>query len=91
MKRSFEKEFGIMLTLPLGIERRPRARKQRLRRLGVIAFLLGAALLAMGWYLPARAADTPAQFASASRSTLASIITASSDRERGSRPRSRAM
>jgi sortase A len=57
MRRSFRDEFGITLTLPLGIERRERQRRQRLRRAVVFALLLlGAALLAMGLYLPAKAA-----------------------------------
>jgi len=57
MKRSFREEFGITLTLPLGIKRRQRVRQQRLRRAAILMLLLlGAALLAMGLYLPAKAA-----------------------------------
>ncbi len=90
MRRSFRDEFGITLTLPLGIERRERARRQRLRRAAVVALLLlGALLLAAGLYRPARAAEV--QSASASRSTLESISADSSERDRGARLRSRAM
>ena len=58
MRRStFRDQFGITLTLPLGFAHRRRLRQRRLRRLGVVALLLiGAALLAMGLYLPAKAA-----------------------------------
>jgi CHASE2 domain-containing sensor protein len=56
-RSSFRDQFGITLTLPLGLAHRRRARKQRLRRAAIFALLLiGAALLAMGWYLPAKAA-----------------------------------
>ena len=56
-RSSFRDQFGITLTLPLSLAHRRRARQQRLRRLAVVALLLlGAALLAMGWYLPAKAA-----------------------------------
>jgi sortase A len=46
----------IMLTLPLGIQRRPRAKSARFRRavmLGLVA--LGVALIAAGLWLPAKA------------------------------------
>jgi len=58
MKRSFREEFGITLTLPLSIEHRRRVTQQRrLRRLGVVALLvLGAALVAISLYRPAKAA-----------------------------------
>ena len=58
MRRStFRDQFGITVTLPLGFAHRRRARQQRLRRTAIIALLLiGAGLLAMGWYLPAKAA-----------------------------------
>jgi hypothetical protein len=58
MKRSFHEEFGITVTLPLSIERRQRARQTlRLRRLGVVVLLaLGAAVVAIGLYRPAKAA-----------------------------------
>jgi len=46
----------VTLTLPLGLERRPRARRRRMRRLALGALLaLGAALLAAGFWLPAKA------------------------------------
>jgi len=56
MKRPWRGEMPIMLTLPLGIQRRPRARSARFRRavmLGLVA--LGVALLAAGLWLPAKA------------------------------------
>jgi len=56
-RSSFRDQFGITVTLPLSLAHRRRARQRRLRRFGVAALLLiGAALLAMGWYLPAKAA-----------------------------------
>ena len=58
MKRSFREEFGITLTLPRSLEHRRRVTQQRrLRRIGVVALLaLGAALVAIGLYRPAKAA-----------------------------------
>jgi sortase A len=57
MRRSLRDEPGITLTLPLGLARRQRARQQRLRRTAIaVLILLGTALLAMGLYLPAKAA-----------------------------------
>jgi len=56
-RSSFRDQFGITVTLPLALAHRRRARQQRLRRAAIVALaLLGAALLAMGWYLPAKAA-----------------------------------
>jgi len=50
-------ETPITLTLPVSIERRPRTRTLRWRRVLVAALtLLGAALLAAGFWLPAKAA-----------------------------------
>jgi sortase A len=47
----------LALTLPLGLERRPRARQRRLRRVVIAALVvLGAGLLAAGLWLPAKAA-----------------------------------
>jgi hypothetical protein len=43
----------MAVTLPLFIERRPRVRQQRRRRLAIGALILGAALLAAGFWLPA--------------------------------------
>jgi sortase A len=44
------------VTLPLNLERRPRARRRRWRRLAVSALIaLGVALLAAGFWLPAKA------------------------------------
>jgi sortase A len=46
----------ITVTLPLGLERRPRRRHRRVRRLALLALLaLGVALLAAGFWLPAKA------------------------------------
>lgn len=57
MRRALRNEPGITLTLPLGLARRQRARQQRLRRLAIAALVaIGAALLAIGLYLPAKAA-----------------------------------
>ena len=56
-RSSFRDQFGITVTLPLGFAHRRRTRQLRLRRAAIIALLLiGAGLLAMGWYLPAKAA-----------------------------------
>jgi sortase A len=56
-RSSFRDQFGITLTLPLGLAHRRRLRQHRLRRAAIVALLLiGAALLAMGLYLPAKAA-----------------------------------
>jgi hypothetical protein len=44
----------VVLTLPLGIERRPRARSARFRRTLLLALAaLGLVLLAAGFWLPA--------------------------------------
>jgi sortase A len=46
----------MTVTLPLGLERRPRRRHRRVRRLALLALLaLGVALLAAGFWLPAKA------------------------------------
>jgi sortase A len=56
MRRSSREEIGGTLTLPLGLGRRRRARQRRPRRTAIGALvLLGATLLAMGLYLPAKA------------------------------------
>jgi hypothetical protein len=56
MRRPWNGAMPVTLTLPLGLERRPRARKKRLRRLAVALLALGVALFAAGVWLPARAA-----------------------------------
>ena len=56
MRRPWNGAMPVTLTLPLRLERRPRARKKRLRRLAVALLALGVALLAAGVWLPARAA-----------------------------------
>jgi len=57
MRRPVRDETPITLTLPVSIERRPRTRTLRWRRVLVAALtLLGAALLAAGFWLPAKAA-----------------------------------
>lgn len=55
MKRAWRGAMPVALTLPLGLERKPRVRQRRLRRLAVGALILGAALLAAGLWLPAKA------------------------------------
>ena len=46
----------VTLTLPPGLHRRPRVRQRRLRRLALAALIaLGVALLAAGFWLPAKA------------------------------------
>jgi sortase A len=46
----------VTLTIPLGLARRPRVRQRRLRRLALAALIaLGVALLAAGFWLPAKA------------------------------------
>jgi len=46
----------VTLTIPLGLARRPRVRRRRLRRLALGALIaLGVALLAAGFWLPAKA------------------------------------
>jgi sortase A len=46
----------VTLTLPLGLERKPRLRQRRVRRLAIGALIaLGVALLAAGFWLPAKA------------------------------------
>lgn len=56
MRRPWNGAMPVMLTLPLGLERRPRVRRKRLRRLAVALIALGVALLAAGFWLSARAA-----------------------------------
>ena len=56
MRRPWNGAMPVMLTLPLGLERRPRVRRKRLRRLAVALIALGVALLAAAFWLPARAA-----------------------------------
>ena len=55
MRRAWRGAMPVALTLPLGLERRPRRRQTRLRRLAIAALLVGAALLAAGLWLPAKA------------------------------------
>ncbi|HEX7236437.1 MAG TPA: class GN sortase [Gammaproteobacteria bacterium] len=56
MRRPWNGAMPVTLTLPLGLERRPRVRRRRLRRLAWGALLaLGAVLLAAGFWLPAKA------------------------------------
>ncbi len=56
MKRPWHGAMPIMLTLPVGLHRRPLRRQRRLRRLAVAALIaLGIALLAAGFWLPAKA------------------------------------
>ena len=56
MKRAWNGAMPIMVTLPLRIEARRRVRRQRRRRFAVGALLvLGLALLAAGFWMPAKA------------------------------------
>ena len=56
MRRPWNSAMPVMLTLPLRLERRPRMRRRRLRRFAVGALIaLGFALLAAGFWLPAKA------------------------------------
>ena len=57
MRRPARGEPPITLTLPVGFRHRLRARQQRLRRAGLAALvLLGVMLIALGFYMPAKAA-----------------------------------
>jgi len=56
MRRPWHGAMPVTLTLPLGLDRRPRVRQRRLRRLAFGALIaLGVALLAAGFWLPAKA------------------------------------
>jgi sortase A len=57
MRSSWRGELPLVLTMPLELRRRPRPRRRRARRAALAALLaLGAALLAAGLWLPAKAA-----------------------------------
>ena len=55
MRRAWRGAMPVALTLPLRLDRRPRRRQTRLRRLAIGALIVGAALLAAGLWLPAKA------------------------------------
>lgn len=56
VRRPFRSEMPVTLTLPLGLERRPRARSARFRRALLLVFVaLGLVLLGVGLWLPANA------------------------------------
>ena len=56
MRRAWSGAMPVTLTIPLGLARRPRVRQRRLRRLALAALIaLGVALLAAGFWLPAKA------------------------------------
>jgi len=56
MRRAWSGAMPVTLTIPLGLARRPRVRRRRLRRLALGALIaLGVALLAAGFWLPAKA------------------------------------
>ena len=56
MRRAWNGAMPVTLTLPIRIERRPRVRQRRLRRLTLGALIaLAVALLAAGFWLPAKA------------------------------------
>jgi sortase A len=56
MNKPWRGALPVTLTLPLGLEHRPRTRRRRWWRFGLGALItLGAALLAAGFWLPAKA------------------------------------
>jgi len=56
MKRPWHGAMPVTVTLPLGLESKPRVRQRRARRLVIGALVaLGVALLAAGFWLPAKA------------------------------------
>ena len=56
MRRPWNGAMPVTLTLPVGLHRRPRVRQRRLRRLALGALIaLAVALLAAGFWLPAKA------------------------------------
>ena len=56
MRRAWSGAMPVTLTIPLGLAHRPRVRRRRLRRLALGALIaLGVALLAAGFWLPAKA------------------------------------
>lgn len=56
MRRAWSGAMPVTLTLPPGLHRRPRVRQRRLRRLALTALIaLSVALLAAGFWLPAKA------------------------------------
>jgi sortase A len=56
MRRPWHGAMPVTVTLPLGLERRLPARQRRLRRFAVGALIaLGVGLLAMGFWMPAKA------------------------------------
>jgi LPXTG-site transpeptidase (sortase) family protein len=60
MRRPWNGAMPMMLTLPVGLHRRPLRRQRRLRRFAIAALLaLGLALLAAGFWLPAKAELAP--------------------------------
>ena len=77
MRRAWNGAMPVTLTLPLGLDRRPRVRRRRLKRLAVGALIaLGVALLAAGFWPPAKAeraqqlangTSQPATFGSAAK------------------------
>jgi sortase A len=56
MRRPWHGAMPVTVTLPLGLERRLPARQRRLRRFAVgVLIALGVGLLAMGFWMPAKA------------------------------------
>jgi sortase A len=56
MRRPWHGAMPVTVTMPLGLERRVPARRRRLRRFAVgVLIALGLALLAIGFWLPAKA------------------------------------
>jgi hypothetical protein len=73
MKRAWRGAMPVALTLPLGLERKPRVRQRRLRRLAIGALILGAALLAAGFWLPVKAELAQRLLSRASSRTAGSV------------------
>lgn len=56
MRRPWHGAMPVMVTLPLDLKHKPRVRQRRARRLAIAALVaLGVALLAAGFWLPAKA------------------------------------
>lgn len=56
MRRPWHGAMPVTVTLPIGLERKPRVKQRRARRLAIAMLVaLGVALLAAGFWLPAKA------------------------------------
>jgi hypothetical protein len=52
MSRAWRGAMPVMVTIPLNLDRKPRVRQRRLRRLAIGALVLGIAVLAAGLWGP---------------------------------------